>query len=134
MKNTSVRMTASRMDINAGRMSDLEIRARAIMAERGISSVTALAATSGVSLASFHGWFRLGRQPGVVSRYKLQQVLGVDLWDDNMREVCRMTPKEHAEMLRLNRLWAIGKATRKQIERCMELERKSKAEQSNAND
>lgn len=81
-------MTAPRMDIttepNAGRMSDLEIRARALMKRRRIKSKAALSERAGVSLQSLHGWFRLGRTPGVVSRYKMERVLGVDLWDEEV--------------------------------------------------
>lgn len=36
-----------------------------------------------------------------------------------------MTAKEEREHARLLRLWATGRATRKQIERCMELDRKT---------
>ncbi len=37
-----------------------------------------------------------------------------------------MTTKERKEWIRLSRLWAMQKATKKQIERCMELDRKAK--------
>lgn len=36
-----------------------------------------------------------------------------------------MTTKERKEWLRLHRLWATGKATRRQMLRCMELDRKA---------
>jgi len=39
-----------------------------------------------------------------------------------------MTAKERAEHRRLCRKWATGRATRKQIERCMELSQKSRDE------
>jgi hypothetical protein len=34
---------------------------------------------------------------------------------------------ERAEHKRLSRLWAVGKATRRQMDRCMELDRRSEA-------
>ncbi len=37
-----------------------------------------------------------------------------------------MSEREQKEHARLLRLWASGKATRKQIERCMELDRKAR--------
>lgn len=36
-----------------------------------------------------------------------------------------MTKREQAEHARLLRLWATGRATRKQVLRCMELDRKA---------
>lgn len=38
-----------------------------------------------------------------------------------------MNTKEQREHKRLLRLWATGRATMKQMQRCMELDRKSKA-------
>ena len=38
-----------------------------------------------------------------------------------------MTKKEEAELTELRGLWATGKATKKQVLRCMDLERKEHA-------
>jgi hypothetical protein len=38
-----------------------------------------------------------------------------------------MSDKERKERAKLLKLWAMGKATRKQIDRCMQLDRKATA-------
>lgn len=42
-----------------------------------------------------------------------------------------MTSKERTEHTRLQRAWATGKATKKQIMRCMELDRQAECESKN---
>lgn len=41
-----------------------------------------------------------------------------------MRKLTKQQQKERVERLRLSRLWATGRATRRQMFRCMELDRK----------
>ncbi len=42
-----------------------------------------------------------------------------------------MTAKERLEHTRLQRSWATGKATKKQVMRCMELDRQAERESKN---
>lgn len=52
---------------------------------------------------------------------------GAPIRPEPVKELSIMTKKEEAELTELRGLWATGKATKKQVLRCMDLERKEHA-------